>query len=90
MEKNRQEIINNLLDKIDNLSEEPKRALLGMFENFPFILEVCEKSDMTEQEMEQYKEQAVEKKDYSLLALVCAVETYQRKVKAGNLPSKIE
>ena len=57
-----------------------------MLENFPFILEVCKKSDMTEQEIEQYKEQAVDKKDYSL----CAVETYQRKVKAGNLPSKIE
>ena len=45
---------------------------------------------MTEQEMEQYKEQAVDKKDYSLLTLVCAVETYHREVKAGNLPSKIE
>lgn len=86
MEKDRQEIVNDLLDKIDNLSEEPKRALLGMLENFPFILEVCKKSDMTEQEIEQYKEQAVDKKDYSL----CAVETYQREVKAGNLPSKIE
>lgn len=88
MEKSQEDMIKNMLCTITELPEESQKGLLGILENFPFVLELCKNSDLTEEEIEQYMERAVQAKDYTLLALLCAVQAYRKEVKVGKIPKE--
>lgn len=88
MEKSQEDTVKNWLYAIQELPEESQKAILGILENFPFVLELCKNSDLTEEEIEQYMERAVQAKDYTLLALLCAVQAYRKGLKVGEIPKE--
>ena len=85
MEEKRNNEIWKLFQELWELPEEPKKALFDTLCNFPFVLEFCENSNISEEEIEQYLKDAAARKDYRLLALFCILQAYQHESKLGNL-----
>lgn len=93
MEEKRYDEIWKLFQELWKLPEEPKKALFDTLCNFPFVLELCENSNISEEEIEQYLKDAAARKDYPLLALFCTIQAYQQEHKDGKIgesKSKIE
>ena len=77
MEEKRGNEIWKLFQELWELPEEPKKALFDTLCSFPFVLEICENSNISEEEIEQYLKDAAARKDYRLLALFCIIQVYQ-------------
>ena len=93
MEEKRGNEIWKLFQELWELPEEPKKALFDTLCSFPFVLEICENSNISEEEIEQYLKDAAARKDYPLLALFCTIQAYQQEHKDGKIgesKSKIE
>lgn len=83
MEKNRNEELAKLEKELKELPEKMQRAICWVIENFDFAAEMCREPNLTDEEIETYKEIAREKEDYIMLALLCMAEIYKKEKKEG-------
>lgn len=79
LERNRNEDNNEILDRIKELPEKQRNAIIWMIENFSSGIKMCENLDLTEDELKKYKEEAMAKEDYLMYVLLCAAETFHRR-----------
>lgn len=79
MEKDLNEKLSKIEEEIKELPEKAQRAIYWIIKNFDFVEEMCQDSDMTNEEIEKYKENAIEKEDYIALALLCVAKMYRKR-----------
>lgn len=75
-EKNMDDEMTQIVETIKELPEEAQRAVYWIITHFDFVKEICKNSEMTNEEIERYKEEAWEKEDYLLLALLAAAQAF--------------
>lgn len=76
MEKNKDERLAKIEEAIKELPEKAQQAMYGLIAHWDFVIEMCKNPEMTNEEIEKYKEDARAKEDYIMLALLCATQTY--------------
>lgn len=76
MEKNKNDIRAKIIEMMKELSEKEQDAIAWTIRNFNLVKKMCENPDMTKEEIEKYKEDAIAKEDYIMLILLCAAETF--------------
>lgn len=74
MEKNLKEKLIKIEKEMKELPTKAQCAVYWIIENFDFVIEICKESDMTDEEIEKYRENAKEKEDYIALALLCVTK----------------
>lgn len=79
MEKDKNEQLAKLEKELNELPEKAQSAIYWMIKNFDSVIELCKNSEMTDEEIERYREKAIEKEDYLTLALLCTTEIYQNR-----------
>lgn len=65
-----------LLKKSVNYRRTVKKAVIFIIDNLDLIKKMCENSDMDSEELERQIETAKTAKDYTLLALLSAAQTF--------------
>ena len=68
------------LEIIEMIKEMPVReqsAIIWTIKNFKFVKNMCENPEMTEDEIQRFKKDAIAKEDYLMLSLLCAAETFK-------------
>ena len=63
------------------LPPEEQSAMFFVIENFDLLKKMCEKSDMTDEEIQKWTEKAKAKDDNIMLALVTFAQVYKEKKK---------
>lgn len=76
MEKPKQELIDGIIEKIGKLPPNGQKAVIFIIDNLDLIKKMCENSDMDSEELEIQIETAKTAKDYTLLALLSAAQTF--------------
>jgi len=76
MEKPKQELIDGIIEKIGKLPLNGQKAVIFIIDNLDLIKKMCENSDMDSEELERQIETAKTAKDYTLLALLSAAQTF--------------
>ena len=76
MEKNNEEMFKEIIANIEKLPPENQKAVAFIIENYDLIKKMCEKNDMTEEEIQKRLIQAKETNDYILLALLTAAQVF--------------
>ena len=76
MEKPKQELIDGIIEKIGKLPPNGQKAVIFINDNLDLIKKMCENSDMDSEELERQIETAKTAKDYTLLALLSAAQTF--------------
>lgn len=66
-------------NEVKKLPEKAQRAIYWVVENFNLVIEMCKESEMTEEEIEKYREIARKKEDYITLALLCVAKMYKNR-----------
>lgn len=79
MGKNKDELIEVLMQKISQLPPEGQSAMSFVIKNFHFIKKMCENTEMTDEEIQNRSAKAKENGDYFLLALLTAVQVFNEK-----------
>ena len=59
--------------------EKAQRVICWLVENFDFVIEMCKESDMTDEEIEKYKESARKKEEYITIVLLCIAEMHKNR-----------
>lgn len=76
MEKPKQELIDGIIEKIGKFPPNGQKAVIFIIDNLDLIKKMCENSDMDSEELERQIETAKTAKDYTLLALLSAAQTF--------------
>ena len=76
MEKNKEKLINELIEKIGELPPNGQKAVVFVIENFDLIKKMCENSGLSENELDKQMKKAQETDDYVLLALSAAARVF--------------
>lgn len=76
MEKNKDERSAKIEEAIKELPEKAQQAMYGIIAHWDLVVEMCKNPEMTNEEIEKYKEEARAKEDYTMLALLCAAQTF--------------
>ena len=76
MEKNKDERSAKIEEAIKELPEKARQAMYGIIAHWDFVVEMCKNTKMTNEEIEKNKEYARAKEDYTMLALLCATQTF--------------
>ena len=76
MKKNNEELFKEIIANIKKLTPENQKAVAFIIENYDLIKKMCEKNDMTEEEIQKRLIQAKETNDYILLALLTAAQVF--------------
>lgn len=74
-------LIEQIVEKMNELPPEGQSAMLFVIENFDLIEKMCEKSDMTDEEIQKWTEKAKAKNDHILLALLTFAQVHKEKKK---------
>ena len=76
MKKSKDEMIDEIITSIKKMPPENQKATAFIIENYDLIKKMCEKNDMTEEEIQKRLIQAKETNDYILLALLTAAQVF--------------
>ena len=76
MKKSKDEMIDEIITSIKKMPPENQKAVAFIIENYDLIKKMCEKNDMTEEEIQKRLIQAKETNDYILLALLTAAQVF--------------
>ncbi len=76
MKKSKDEMIDEIITNIKKMPPENQKAVAFIIENYDLIKKMCEKNDMTEEEIQKRLIQAKETNDYILLALLTAAQVF--------------
>lgn len=87
IENNKEEYLAKIEEAIKRLPEKAQAAICWIINHYDFAEEMCKNPEMTNEEIEKFKEDAKAKEDYIMLALLCAAQTYQNN---GNETTKQE
>lgn len=79
MEKDLNERLAKIEKEIEELPEKAQWAIHWIVKNFDFVDEMCKEADMTEEEIEKYKKDAIEKEDYIALSLLYIAKIYKKR-----------
>ncbi len=79
MKEDNKNLIDEMIEKMKELPPEGQSAMLFVIENFDLIKKMCEKSDMTDEEIQKWTEKAKAKDDYIMLALLTFAQVYKDK-----------
>ena len=82
MKEENKNLIDEMIEKMKELPPEGQSAMLFVIKNFDLIEKMCEKSDMTDEEIQKWTETAKAKKDHIMSALLTFAQVY--KEKRGN------
>lgn len=74
-------LIEQIVEKMNELQPEGQSAMLFVIDNFDLIEKMCEKSDMTDEEIQKWTEKAKAKNDHILLALLTFAQVHKEKKK---------
>lgn len=77
MKEDNKNLIDEVIEKMKELPPEGQSAMLFVIENFDLIEKMCEKSDMTDEEIQKWTEKA--NGDYIMLALLTFAQVYKDK-----------
>ncbi|WP_027630696.1 hypothetical protein [Ruminiclostridium cellobioparum] len=77
MENSKNEYLVKIEEAIKELPNKAQNAIYWIITHFEFVEEMCKNPEMTNEEIEEYKEEAKAKEDYIMLALLCAAQTYK-------------
>ena len=77
MEKNLDENRAKVAEELKKLPEKAQRAICWAIENLDFVVDMCRESEMTCEEIEMYKNEAIEKEDYVLFVILHITEMYK-------------
>lgn len=75
MDKSKDE---ELTEKIEQLPEEARRAIIWAITHWELVELLCKDAEMTHEEAEKMKIQAIERQDYVLLVLICAAQAFSQ------------
>lgn len=81
MKKENKNLISKIIKKMRELPPEEQSAMFFVIENFDLLKKMCEKSDMTDEEIQKWTEKAKAKDDNIMLALVTFAQVYKEKKK---------
>lgn len=76
MEKRRDERFTIIEETVKELPERAQAAIHWMITHFDIVEALCINSEMTNEEIRRYKEDARQKEDYIMLVLLCAAQVY--------------
>lgn len=76
MKKSKDEMIDEIITSIKKMPPENQKAVAFIIENYDLIKKMCEKNDMTEEEIQKRLIQAKETNYYILLALLTAAQVF--------------
>lgn len=79
MKDNRKKQIDEIMETIQQLPKEKQKAIYLIIQNIEFFEEICKNSEMTMEEIDEYKVVAIEKGDYVMLVLICMTQVYKEK-----------
>lgn len=71
---------------INELPDKAKSAIFWVITHFDLVEKMCKDSKMTNEEIEKHMVEARAKEDYTMLALLCCAQIYQK----GNETKKQE
>lgn len=74
-------LIEQIVEKMNELPLEGQSAMLFVIENFDLLEKMCEKSDMTDEEIQKWTEKAKAKNDHIMLALLTFAQVHKEKKK---------
>ena len=77
MEKNLDENRAKVAEELKKLPEKAQRAICWAMENLDFVVDMCRESEMTPEEIEMHKVEAIEKEDYVLFLILHITEMYK-------------
>ena len=77
MEKNLDENRAKVAEELKKLPEKAQRAICWAIENLDFVVDMCRESEITCEEIEMYKNEAIEKEDYVLFVILHITEMYK-------------
>ena len=77
MEKDLDENRIKIEEELKKLPEKAQRAICWTIENLDFVVDMCRESEMTCEEIEMYKNEAIEKEDYVLFLILHITEMYK-------------
>lgn len=80
----REQRIKALQEQIEALPEAMQKAIFWMIGNMDVVDQLAEGEPLTDDEVKQYTQKAIEKEDYCLLALVLYKQSKDRIEKASN------
>lgn len=81
MKKGREDNVDKIEDEIKKLPEKKREAICWVILHLDLVKEMCRNQEMSNEKIEKYKEAARERGDYLMLALLCAVQTYNNSSK---------
>lgn len=84
MDKNREEARKNLQKEVEKLPIKAQQAIAWSLNHWDLVRWMCEKNDMTNEEIEKMKAEAYRKEDYLLLILLCASQVFQGNVETSE------
>lgn len=76
MKKSKDEMIDEIITNTKKMPPENQKAVAFIIENYDLIKKMCEKNDMTEEEIQKRLIQAKETNDYILPALLTAAQVF--------------
>lgn len=75
-EQNRKDLLHKIEEALKDLPIELQEDLLWVIEHPNLVEYLCKNSEMTAQEIKQYKDHATANDDHLMFVLLCAVEIY--------------
>ena len=79
MENNLKERWEHIKELLLELPEEARYSLWWVLTHPDEVREMCEMEEMSEEEMKMFEEEAIAKRDYTMLALLSAAKYFQKK-----------
>ena len=79
MENNLKERWEQIKELLLELPEEARCSLWWVLTHPDEVREMCEMEEMSEEEMKMFEEEAIAKRDYTMLALLSAAQYFQKK-----------
>ncbi len=80
MEKNKDERLAKIEEVVKKLPKKAQQAIDWVITHLDFVEEMCENPEMTNEEIEKYKEDAIAKEDYVMLVILCVAQTYNNSI----------
>ena len=79
MENNLKERWEQIKELLLELPEEARYSLWWVLTHPDEVREMCEMEEMSEEEMKMFEEEAIAKRDYTMLALLSSAKYFQKK-----------
>lgn len=76
MKKSKQQLIDEIIEKVGKLPPKGQKAVSFIIDNFDLVKEMCKNSAMSNEDLDKRLEKAKATDDYTLLALSSAARVF--------------